>query len=137
MNDVDEDRLMRYARAFARKDLDYTIGPQYPLPSEDHEFWRIWRRTAYLAIQIADAEHPPPPGSTLKKLPDDILALIVKVPYVSTACQTARALQGATVRHPDRVEELARWRDIKHGECRLNNKHTDKQCSCGCHVEGV
>lgn len=134
---IPEDRLMKYATAFARDDLDHTIGPEYPLPDTDHDFWRTWKRTAAIAINLADEEHPPPPNSTVKKLPDDILALIVRLPYLSTACGNARALQSAIVRHPDRAADLAMWRDIKHGECRQNNKHDDMKCICGCHVDGV
>lgn len=134
---TDEDRLMRYATAFARDDLDHTIGPEYPLPDPSHDFWRIWKRTAAIAIQLADEEHPPPPNSTIKQLPDDVLALIVRLPYTSTACEAARALHSAIIRHPEQAVDLARWRDIKHGECRENNKHTGMLCICGCHVGGV
>jgi hypothetical protein len=127
---TDDERLMRYATAIARNDIDYMLGTDYPLPGLDHDFWKIWKRIATVAIQIADHEHPPPPGSTLKKLPDHILALIVLRPYISTACETARALESAVVRHPDFADELRMYRDLCHKECRLNNKFTDVECGC-------
>lgn len=132
---LDDERLMRYATAIARDDIDYLCGPQYSLPEPEHPHWKRYRDIAAVVIELADEEHPPPPNSTVKRLPSDILDLIVRVPYVSTACQTARGLQSAIVRHPDRAIELAMWRDIKHGECRQNNKHTDMGCTCGCHED--
>lgn len=129
------ERLMRYATAIARDELDYLVGPECPLPDADHEYWRRWKQTAAVVIRVADREHPPPPGSTRKKLPLHILALIVLRPYVSTACEMARALDSATVRHPDNAEELRLWRDIMYGECRLNNKFSDVPCSSPHHVE--
>lgn len=132
-----DERLMRYATAIARDDVDHLLGPGYPLPDVGHEYWRRWKQTAAVVIKVADRERPPPPGSTVKQLPDHILALIVPRPYTSTACETARALTSAKVRHPDFAEELQMWSDIKHGQCRLNNKHSGVLCSCPCaHPEG-
>lgn len=51
-----EDRLMRYAKAIAQDDLDVTLGPGHELPDADHAFWNLWRRTATLAMNIADQE---------------------------------------------------------------------------------
>lgn len=132
MNHDTDQRLMRYATAIARDELDYLCGPEYPLPVQDHDSWVRWKQTATVVIEVADREHPPPPGSREKELPADILALIVCRPYVSTACETAQALESATVRHPDRAYELKTWAIIKHKECRLNNKHTGILCICGC-----
>lgn len=78
---------------------------------------------------------PPPPGSTRKQLPAEILALIVPRPYVSTACETAQALESAMVRHPDHEVELSMWRVRMHQECRLNNKFTGKLCACPHHED--
>ena len=130
---IDEQRLQRYAEAIARVELDRMIGPDQPLPAPDHSYWDVWKTGAAAVITLADEEHPPPPNSTVKQLPDSILDLIIKVPYLSTACDVARRLQSAIVRHPDHAGELADWRDIKHSECRQNNKHTGMTCSCGCH----
>lgn len=133
---MNDERLMRYATAIGRSEFDMLFGPAYPLPGEDNElWWKVWKSTAAVVIQLADREHPPPPGSTRKKLPPHILALIVLRPYVSTACEMARALDSATVRHPDDAEELRLWRDIMYGECRLNNKFSDVPCSSPHHVE--
>lgn len=133
---TDQDRLMRYATAFARDDLDHLVGPEYPLPPETNsEYWSAWKRTAAIAIRLADREHPPPPGSTEKQLPADILALIVRRSYVSTACEMGRALESATIRHPDRAEELLMWRDVMYDYCRLNNKFSGVPCSSPHHAK--
>jgi len=76
---------------------------------------------------------PPPPGSTEKQLPDHILELIVRRYYLSTACETAEALERAIVRYRDHEAELMMWRDRMHAECRLNNKFTGVLCDCECH----
>jgi hypothetical protein len=131
---IDDDRLLRYATAIATEELDYLFGEMggHQLPSDDHPRWTAWKRTATVVIQLADTEHPPPPGSTVKKLPEHILRLIVPRPYLSTACQTAGALRTAQVRHPEHLHELQMWEARMHEECRLNNKFTDKPCSCPC-----
>lgn len=75
---------------------------------------------------------PPPPGSTEEKLPAHILAMIVPRPYISTACETGHALASAVVRWPEHEQELRSWEKRMHERCRLNNKFTDKPCSCSC-----
>jgi len=135
---IDEERVMAYAEIIGRCDIEYILGPEhadYPLPDADHGIWENWKNTAARVIEKADREHPPPPGSTQRKLPDHILALIVPRPYTSTACETARSLQSAIVRHPDHKEELAQWRDEMHDYCRENHKFTNRPCTCGCHNE--
>lgn len=140
---IDEERLMRYATAIAADDMDNLFGGERPLPALDHPHWNTWKRTAAVAIRVADEENPmeadtyvpPPPGSTRKQLPDDVLALIVIRPYISTACETARALQSALIRHPDQVKKLALWRDRMHDECRINHKFQGNLCKCSCHQE--
>lgn len=127
---ISEERLMRYARAIARDELDYLCGAEYPLPPVSHPYWARWKETAAVVIKVADREHPPPPGSTMRKLPAHILALIVLRPYVSTACEMAQALESAMVRHPDFVDELRMYRDLMHDYCRLNNKFSDVPCAC-------
>jgi hypothetical protein len=78
---------------------------------------------------------PPPPGSTAKKLPDHILALIVPRPYISTACDTAESVEQAMVRYPEYAKELGLFRNWLHQEeCRLNHKFTDVPCRCVCHT---
>jgi hypothetical protein len=77
---------------------------------------------------------PPPPGDTREQLPDDILAMIVLPPYISTACEMERALQSAMVRHPDRWDKLAMWRDRMHERCRLNHKFSGRLCACSRHT---
>lgn len=73
-----------------------------------------------------------PPGPTREQLPADILALLTHRTYLSTACETARLLDGAIIRNPDRAD-LPGWRDRMHQRCRLNHKFTGKPCSCHCH----
>lgn len=125
-----DERLMRYARAIARDELDYLFGSEYQLPPVTHPRWTRWKQTATVVMKLADREHPPPPGSTMRKLPAHILALIVLRPYVSTACEMAQALESAMVRHPDFVDELRMYRDLMHDYCRLNNKFSDVPCAC-------
>lgn len=132
---ISEERLTKYATAIARDELDYLCGPEYPLPEADHPYWERWRETAAVVIRIADREHPPPPGSTRKRLPDHILALIVMRSYLSTACEMAAALQSAITRHPEYKTELELWRDVMHAECRENNKFSDVPCACVHHQE--
>jgi hypothetical protein len=134
---ISEQRLMRYATAIAHDDFNYVFGDdhKYPLPDASHPNWVGWKRTAEVVIKIADTEHPPPPGSTEEQLPDHILGMIVPRPYFSTACETARALQSAAVRHPDHVDELSSWKKKMHDRCRLNNKFTGVLCACNCHQE--
>jgi hypothetical protein len=89
-----------------------------------------------LGIPAQDAEYtPPPPGSTEKQLPKHILALIVPRPYISTACETAEAIESAMIRYPDQAAELGQWRDRMHSECRINNKFTGRLCACPHHTE--
>lgn len=78
---------------------------------------------------------PPPPGDTREQLPDHLLAAIDVPPYLSTACETARALQTATDTHPGRAGELGEWQERLHARCRINNKFTGQLCICRCHQE--
>ena len=73
-----------------------------------------------------------PPGSTREQLPDDVLALLSRRTYLSTACETARLVSGAIIRRPERTD-LPGHRDRLHQRCRLNNKFTGQPCSCPCH----
>ena len=73
-----------------------------------------------------------PPGSTVELLPADVLALLAHRTYLSTACETARLIDGAIIRNPEH-DNLPRWRDRMHQQCRLNNTFTGKPCSCPCH----
>jgi len=132
---MDEKRIMRYAMAIARDELDYLCGPEYPLPKEGHPSWGRWAQLAEAALKIADEEHPPPPGSTEEQLPAEILMLTVLRPYISTACETAHALESAMVRHPEHRTELELWRDRMHSRCRLNNKFTGVLCACPHHTK--
>ncbi|MYX67403.1 hypothetical protein K388_05533 [Streptomyces sp. KhCrAH-43] len=72
------------------------------------------------------------PGSAVGQLPADILTLLAHRTYLSTACETARLLDGAIIRNPDRGD-LPTWRDRMHNRCRLQHKFTGKACSCHCH----
>lgn len=134
---IDEERLMRYAKAIGRSDLDYILPdyPDHPLPDADHGIWESWKRTAAVVIELADTEYPPPPGSTEEKLPEHLLALIVLRPYISTACQMADSLEWAIIRYPEHRTELELWRDRMHERCRLNNKFSDVPCGCPHHVK--
>ncbi|MFI2349729.1 hypothetical protein ACH492_22280 [Streptomyces sp. NPDC019443] len=75
-----------------------------------------------------------PPGSTREQLPADLLALLPPRSYLSTACETARLLEGAAIAHPDRATELRAWRDRMHQRCRLSHKFTGRPCACPCHT---
>lgn len=131
---TDDQRLMRYARIIGRCEFDDLFGPDYPLPDVGHELWKTWKRTATVVIKVADQEHPPPPGSTEEQLPAHILLLTVPRPYLSTACETAHALESAMVRHSENHPELELWRDRMHSRCRLNNKFTGLLCACPHHT---
>ena len=77
---------------------------------------------------------PPPPGDTREQLPDQVLDLLPERPYLSTACETAQALEDAIAAHPGR-DDLPEWRDRMHARCRINHKFTGTLCGCGCHRE--
>lgn len=53
--DADDARLMRYAKAIARVDVDF-IMLGYPLPDLDHPHWKIWKLVAAAVVEIADEE---------------------------------------------------------------------------------
>lgn len=72
------------------------------------------------------------PGSTEEQLPDDILNLLPRVAYLSTACETASLLILAISRNPERAD-LPEWRDRMHDRCRLNHKFLGSLCFCNCH----
>lgn len=78
---------------------------------------------------------PPPPGDTREQLPAHVLALIDVPPYLSTACETAGALETAACVHRAQADELAVWQERLHARCRINNKFTGQLCGCGCHGE--
>lgn len=75
-----------------------------------------------------------PPGSAQEQLPADVLALLTTRHYLSTACETARLIDGAIIRNPNRSDLLG-WRDRMHARCRLNQKFTGELCACRCHKE--
>lgn len=77
-----------------------------------------------------------PLGSTSERLLDDVLALLVRRTYVSTACETSRLLGGVIIRNPDRGD-LPKLRDHMHQRCRLNHKFTGATCLCPCHPKNV
>ncbi|MBM9510055.1 hypothetical protein [Actinacidiphila acididurans] len=76
---------------------------------------------------------PPPPGSDRDKLPDQVLALITLPPYLSTACQTAQALEAVT---PPPGRDLSDWTWAMHTTCRLTRKQDMAPCRCACHGTG-
>jgi len=78
---------------------------------------------------------PPPPGDTREQLPNHVLALIEVPSYLSTACETAGAIEAAVGTHHTQAGELAVWRERLHARCRINNKYTGQLCVCGCHTE--
>lgn len=75
---------------------------------------------------------PPPPGDTRKQLPPHVLAASGFLPYMSTACQRAMAIEQAIPSHTD-MKDLPMWRDRMHAECRYNNKFDGELCFCRCH----
>lgn len=84
--------------------------------------------------QIAPTVNPP--GSTREQLPADVLALLTPRTYLSTACETARLLDGAIIRNPGRGD-LPGLRDRMHQRCRLGQKFTGAACTCPCHKAGA
>lgn len=87
---------------------------------------------AVAVAAIQSAVVPPPPGSDLDKLPDRILARIGIPPYLSTGCQTAKAIEDA-IRAGDPDEELADWAERMHASCRLTRKQDMAPCKCEHH----
>jgi hypothetical protein len=89
---------------------------------------------------------PPPPGDTREQLPDHILTLIRPYlkSYLSTACETARAVTEALVDHmraqggtDDTAKELGVWRERLRERCRLNQKFTGQICVSPRHQGGA
>jgi hypothetical protein len=76
---------------------------------------------------------PPPPGDTREQLSDHLLPLLPTRDYLSTACDTGRALAEAIADHPERAAELNAWRRRMHQRCRRNHKFTGALCVCWCH----
>ncbi|MDQ0792025.1 hypothetical protein [Streptomyces sp. B1I3] len=73
-----------------------------------------------------------PPASPRAQLPADVLALLSHRTYLSTACETARLIDGAIIRNPGRADLPAR-RDKMHQQCPHSNHLTGVPCSCPCH----
>lgn len=122
---------MRYAEAIARADIDYILGPEQPLPSSDHGYWKVWERMAVAVITLADEEYrTPAPGDNRAQIPAHLLALLPAREYLSTACETAVDLAGAVDHHPEHADELRGWSAHLHHWCRLNHKFTGTRCSC-------
>lgn len=90
-----------------------------------------------LRIAITDPDYtPPPPGSDRDALPDELRALIAPHMrgYISTACETALALDRAsTTRHPAMVT-LMEWERRQHAACRITRKQDMARCQCDCHA---
>lgn len=81
---------------------------------------------------------PPPPGDRREQLPDGILAMIDIPDYVSTACETALAIEAAAVQaaRSDRdqdADRLMEWATPMHQRCRINHKFTGVTCGCNHH----
>lgn len=78
-----------------------------------------------------------PPGSTVEQLPAEVLARLELGDYLSTACETAFAVDRACgrARSADVRAELGEWVFRLHDRCRLNHKFTDQPCVCPCHQE--
>lgn len=74
----------------------------------------------------------PNPASLREQLPDEVLALLSPRSYLSTACDTARRIDAATIRHPENAD-LPAWVEQLHARCRLNHKFTGEPCYCRCH----
>jgi hypothetical protein len=73
---------------------------------------------------------PPTPASD--RLPDDVLALLLLRSYLSTACETARVVDAATIRHPENPH-LPAWVEHLHRRCPITQKFTGVACHCTCH----
>lgn len=85
---------------------------------------------------LEDGYTPPPPGSDRDALPDELRRLIEPQmrPYLSTACETARACQLSAEVFPDQAGELQRWEERQHASCRLSRKQDLALCQCDCHT---
>ena len=130
-----DERIMRYAEAFARADIEQWFGPGHELPEADHEFWETWKAMGTIALRVAEEEYTTPaPGDNRAKLPAHILAMLPHADYVSTACGSARRVHTAIDRNPDHIEELLGWSAHLHKWCRLNHKFEDTRCVCPCHT---
>ena len=88
-----------------------------------------------LLLEALDGQAVNPPGSTQEQLPADVLALLPRRSYLSTACEVARLLEGAAIANPERAAELREWRDRMQQRCRLNNKYTGALCTGSYHKE--
>lgn len=73
------------------------------------------------------------PGSTEEQLPDDVLALLTDVSYLSTACETGHLLRIAVLENSKRAD-LPKWEKKMHERCRLNHKFLGSPCFCYCHT---
>lgn len=79
---------------------------------------------------------PPPPGSDRDALPEELRAMVAPHmrPYVSTACETALALDKAAQIHLPSMATLADWERRQHAACRITRKQDMANCQCDCHT---
>jgi hypothetical protein len=90
--------------------------------------------TAVLAA-IQGLYVPPPPGSDRDALPEHLRGLIAPHmrPYISTACETALALDRAAQTHLPSMTTLVDWERRQHAACRITRKQDMAECVCDCH----
>jgi hypothetical protein len=91
-----------------------------------------------LRIAITQPDYvPPPPGSDRDALPEHLRLMIAPHmrPYVSTACETALALDRAAQTHLPSMAVLADWERRQHTACRITRKQDMAECACDCHRE--
>lgn len=83
-----------------------------------------------------DGYTPPPPGSDRDALPEDLRQLIAPHmrDYVSTACETALALDKASTIHHAALDTLMDWETRQHASCRITRKQDMARCQCDCHT---
>ncbi len=89
-----------------------------------------------LRTAITDPDYvPPPPGSDRDALPEHLRALIAPHmrDYVSTACETALALDRASTIHHAAMVTLMQWETRQHATCRITRKQDMAKCQCDCH----
>lgn len=94
----------------------------------------VYLRVTDAVLEVVQSSYvPPPPGSDRDKLPDRLLALIEMGPYLSTACETAHALERVIPVHTDMAAELAEWAEREHASCRQTRKQDMTPCRCPHH----
>jgi len=95
--------------------------------------WAASRADTAARVRGAAGPQENPPGDRREQIPAEVLALLSPRSYLSTACDTARRVDAATIRYPERAD-LPAWVERLHARCRLTHKFTGTACYCRCHA---